>query len=130
MKKILTVVLFAVLILPQISSKGKPGFAHDESRRKKISQEILDNLIDEKYDAVRKDFTEGLKQNLPSERISEVWRYTISVNGAFKKVLSVSIASDKGYNQVRMRLQFEKENLTQETTFTEDDKVGALYIKP
>lgn len=113
-----------------MGSSFKPGHALDEERRKKISQNILDNLINEKYEDVRKDFAVGLKQGLPTEKIAEVWRQIIGTAGKFKKVLSVSTATDKGYNLIRMRLEFENDNLTQETAFSEEDKVISLWLKP
>jgi hypothetical protein len=102
----------------------------DEERRKAVTQAILDNLISEKYEDVRKDFHVTLKQILPVEKISETWRQIISVNGPFKKVIAVSTATDKGFNQIRMRCQFENDNSTVEVTFNEEDKVIGLIIKP
>jgi Protein of unknown function (DUF3887) len=130
MKKLLFISLLTITALAQLGDTIKVTPLADEDRRKKISQTILDNQISENYEDVRKDFAEGLKQNLPVEKLAEGWRQIINVYGSFKKVLSVTAAADKGYNQIRMRVQFEKGNLTQETTFTEDDQVIGLFMKP
>ena len=119
--------LFLAILAPSFAPKMK---LTDEDRRRKVSQEILDNLLKEKYEDVRKDFHISLKQVLPAEKISEVWTQIMATNGEFVKVVSVTAATDKGYNQIKMRLQFKNDNATQETTFNEEDKVVGMFIKP
>jgi hypothetical protein len=108
----------------------RPAHPTDEARRKRITSEILDNFVKENYDSVSKDFHSSLKTTLPTERLSEVWKYVMTNFGAFKKVISTTTNVMQGYNQVLMRCQFEKDNATLEATFNEDDKVFGLYIKP
>ena len=129
MKKIFFLSLLTSIVITQTSA-FKSNYHRDEERRKKITQTLLDNMIKENYEDVRKDFSVSLKQALPVEKISETWKQWISTYGSFEKVLSVSAASDKGYNQIRIRCKFKNENSTIETTFTEEDKVIALFIKP
>lgn len=130
MKKIVYLSVLLLVFLSQTSFTIKTNLFRDEENRKKITQSILDNLIAEQYQESTKYFHATLKKNLPVEKIAEVWKEMTSVNGAFEKVLSVSTATDKGFNQVKMRCHFKEENLTLETTFTEDDKVIAIFFKP
>jgi hypothetical protein len=104
--------------------------ALDEEKRKRITQEIVNNLVKEDYEAVRKDFHSGLKTNLPVEKISEVWQNLIATNGAFENMTSTTVAQTNGFNQVRIRCQFKNENATVEATFNDDDRVIGLFVKP
>lgn len=130
MKKIIYFHILFLIFLSQTSFTLKLKTSRDEDNRKRITQSIIDNLVAEEYLASTKYFHATLKKNLPVEKIAEIWKEITSVNGAFEKVLSITTASDKGFNQIKMRCHFKEENLTLETTFTEDDKVIAIFFKP
>jgi hypothetical protein len=131
MKQFILLLALAMIILSSVPAPGvRSKDIADESRRKQITNDILNNLLKEKYEDVRKDFHSSLNTVLPVEKISEVWNTVISQSGAYKRILSTSVTTFQGYNQVKLRLEFDKENATLETTFTEDDKVLGLYIKP
>src|SRR5688572_32904125 len=89
----------------------------DEANRKRITNAILDNLVKENYEDVRKDFHSTLKANLTVEKISEVWAAVVNTNGAFEKISNTTVAEVQGFNQVKLRCQFKNENATLETTF-------------
>lgn len=123
--------LLAVLFV-MFSSFNTPNLSvtRDETNRKQITRAILDNLVKEKYEDVRKDFHSTLRTSLPTEKIAETWQTVISSSGQFKEVISTAVAQTQGFNQIRIRIKFETENATLETTFNEDDKVVGLWIKP
>jgi hypothetical protein len=123
--------LLAVLfVLFSSFNTANSSVTRDETNRKQITQAILDNLVKEKYEDVRKDFHSTLRNSLPTEKIAETWQTVISSAGQFKEVISTSAAQTQGFNQIRMRIKLETENATLETTFNEDDKVVGLWIKP
>lgn len=123
--------LFAVLVVLFSSfNTPAPTTIRDEANRKKIAQLILDNLIKEQYDEVRKDFHSTLKNSLPTEKIAEAWQTVVGSAGQYKEVISTSVTQTQGFNQIKMRIRFEKDNTTLETTFNEDDKVIGLWLRP
>lgn len=131
MKQPILLLALAIVILSFIPAPALRTNAFvDEAKRKQITNDILSNLVKEKYEDVRKDFHSSLKVTLPVEKISEVWSTVISQSGSYKKIISTNVTTFQGYNQVKLRLEFANENATLETTFTEDDKVLGLYIKP
>ncbi|KAA2238827.1 DUF3887 domain-containing protein [Chitinophaga agrisoli] len=130
MKRFILLLSIIALAFTLYAGKSNLHPGNDEESRKKITNEILNNLVSEKYDDVRKDFHSSLKAGLPAEKIAEVWKSTIDVNGPFEKVLSTTMATVQGFNQVKLRCKFKNENATLEATFTEDDRVIGLYIKP
>lgn len=125
MKKFALILFFIVPVLA-VATNGN----YVQENRKKITTDIVNSLVSEDYDAVRKNFHSTLKTALPVEKISEVWTSVITASGAFKEILSTSEVVVQGYNQVKIRCKFENENATVEATFNEDDKVIGLYIKP
>jgi hypothetical protein len=129
MKHALVLFLSAFILVSATNTKST-AHLFDEATRKKITNDILNNLVKEDYEAVRKDFHSSLRTTLPVEKISEVWTSVVSQSGIYKKTLSTSVANVQGYNQVKLRIQFENENATLEATFTDDDKVIGLFIKP
>jgi len=128
MKRTLLIVVTSTLLVSAFSF-NRTSF-YDEAARKKITQEILDNFVKEDFDAVRKDFHSSLKTSLPADKIGEVWQSVINNGGKYISVISVNTSKVQEYNQVKMRIKFEKENATLETIFNEDDKVLGLWIKP
>ena len=127
--------LNALLMLqPGVKENIAPGkvtcCTYDESDRKRIATDILNNLVKENYEAVRKDFHASLKQNLPTERISEGWIKLVETIGAYKEVISTTPDVAQSYNQVKIRCRFENGNSSVEVTFNEDDKVIGLFLKP
>ncbi|WP_295122702.1 DUF3887 domain-containing protein [uncultured Chitinophaga sp.] len=102
----------------------------DEPARKKISLEIVNNLVKENYDSVRKDFAPALKQELSAERLAEGWKKLIETTGTYTEVASSTVNAVNGYNQVKVRCKFKKGNATVEVTFNEEDQVLGLYLKP
>jgi hypothetical protein len=130
MKRVIFLAVLTAIFISQTSFSLKVNSFSDEDNRKKIAQTLLDDLINERYEDVTKAFHASLKTALPVEKISEVWKQVISINGPFEKVLSVNTGTDKGFDQIKMRCHFEKENATVETTFNEDDKIVGLFIKP
>ena len=123
-------IAIAVYLLITASSFHEKNNRFDEGLRKQISTTILNNLVKQDYEAVRKDFHSSLKVTLPVEKISEAWETTVKVNGAFEKVLSTSATKMGEYNQIRIKCMFHDGNITLEVTFTEDDKVLGLFLKP
>ena len=130
MKLLIYLCCLAMPILSGFQSNHLHISISDEEKRKKISQEIVDNLVKEDYESVRKDFHVSLKTNLSAEKISEAWQNLISMTGIFEKVLSTTPAETNGFQQIRIRCKFKKDNATVETTFNEDDKVIGLWLKP
>lgn len=119
-----------LLITMSFTPISNTGIGYDESARIKITKAILNNLVQQQYEEVSKNFHVTLKQNLPTEKINEVWTTVVSTYGAYKETLTVRTDVFQGFSQVKIRCQFENEKATLEATFTEDDRVIGLYIKP
>ncbi len=135
MKRVL-IILLTVLSLPAWTDAA-PVFLFNtlydqinQDVRDKIASDIVINLAKEDYEAVRKDFSGSLKNNLTGEKIGEVWETVIAQNGSFKKVVGTTTTIIQGYNIIRKRVEFENDNLTVEVTFNEENKVIGLFVKP
>lgn len=96
----------------------------------KISKEIATNLSEKKYEDVRKDFSNGLKNNLSTDMIAKGWENLVAQNGAFTEIISATKTNVQGYDVIKVRCKFEKENANVEVTFNDDKKVIGLFLKP
>lgn len=96
----------------------------------KISRKIVDNLAARKYENVRADFAEELKNVLSAEKIGQVWESIILQIGEFQKITSTENKSVNGLKQIIHKCNFERNNMNVEVTFSSNNKVIALYIKP
>lgn len=115
-----------------INARSTPKFTSlgDEDYRKQIAREIVDNLTKDDYQAVAKDFSNVLKQQLSPQNIGDAWSAVVAQLGKFQSKSSERVAIIQGYNQVIIRCKFEVDSLNVEVTFNENDKVIGLYLKP
>lgn len=124
--------LFFLCLLPAIKSSAAANSClsvSDQQTRNKIAKSIIDDLSKEDYDGVMNYYDVGLKQNLPREKLQEVWLNIINTYGKFQQISSSNNIVREGYNQVISRVKFEKGSLTLELTFNQDDQVVGLFFK-
>ena len=129
MKSIMRLIAFMPVFVMALSFVPRKIDLGEEQRRK-IATDILNNFVKQDYEAVRKDFHSSLKVTLPVEKLAEAWETTVKLNGNFEKIISTASARTQDYNQVKIKCKFQNENITLETTFTEDDRVIGLFLKP
>jgi hypothetical protein len=102
----------------------------DESARKQIAQNIIDNLTKGKFEAVRTDFSGTLKREMSAQVLKDQWANVETQVGKFENVISMRIALFQGYNVVIVRCKFAVDNMNLELIFNEDDKVIGIHTKP
>ena len=127
-----TVIVLFLSLLPVIKSTSVPGKnikQFDQETRNRIAKSIINDLSKEDYDGVMSYYDISLKQNLPREKLQEVWQNIVNNYGPYSEVISMNNIVNQGYNQVILRLKFEKGNLTLELTYNQDDQVFGLFFK-
>ena len=131
MKRILCITSLIAVFITQNSFITNITPGQDEDNRKEIAKTILDNNVKEKYEEMRTNCTNALKEQLPAEKIAGVWKQLIGSEGPYQKMLSINTSvTQEGYNQVLMRCAFQNDNLTLVVTFNQDDKVIGLIWRP
>lgn len=128
MKRVLFIL---IIIFPVISatSSGIIPMNNDQALREKIAKDLIAAFVREDYEGVSANFHATLKQTLPQEKLQEVWQNVVNTYGKYVETKSTTNVIQSGYHQVVSRLKFEKDNLTLEMTFNEDDKLIGFYFK-
>lgn len=95
-----------------------------------IAQNIIDNLVNQQFEAVRTNFSGTLKQQVSPQNIKDLWLNILTQLGKFENVISTRTEINQGYNQVISRCQFEIDKLNIGVTFNEDNEVIGIFYKP
>jgi hypothetical protein len=102
----------------------------DEAAREKIALDMLNSFAREDYDGVSKNFYSSLKQTSTNEKLAEIWEAVNTQVGKYVKVLTITPSMFGEYHQLKIRCNFEKDNLTLYVAFTEDDRIIAFNFNP
>jgi len=102
----------------------------DETSRKKIAADMLNDFVKEDYGAVSKNFHSSLAQTSTKEKLAEIWEKVNNQMGKYVETISVTPAMYGEYNQLKLRCKFEKDNLSFYVVFTQEDKVLGFNFLP
>ncbi len=96
----------------------------------KISNEILGNLVEEKFTDVRSDFNGKMLNALSMEQIEALWKGLVSQFGSYTSAGETLSDKIEEYRVVYTILKFEKSPLKLKVVFDQDDKVAGLFLIP
>ncbi len=95
------------------------------------AQDLIQNLVGEKYDLVVKQFDDQLKGALTEEGLKTAWEPIAASSGAYEGVADTPGAVVEGdYVVYRITCNFENNGVLFTISFTADSFVGGLYMKP
>ena len=117
-----------VLLLSLTSCQAQP--VESEEKLISISNEILQNLVQEKFEAVRQDFNSQMKDALGKEQLSQVWSGLAPQVGAYVKAGKTTSGMLNEHRVIYTILKFENAPLKLKTVFDQEDKVAGLFIVP
>ncbi len=103
----------------------------DCEQTKKVANEVVDKLVAENFEGVRKNFNENLKQTLSAEQIKNIWMTVKNDAGEYES-REKSLYQEYPNNSIIVftRLQMKKSKLSVEVHFSEDGKISGLWLKP
>lgn len=128
-KTILPVIVVALLINLAFKQEIKRVTSSDEEKER-LAKTIVQNLSAAKYEDVRSDFHETLKQILSVEKIANAWENLISSVGNFESISSIQSSKMQAYEIVRVKCKFKSGNCNVDVTFNDENKVVGLYLNP
>jgi hypothetical protein len=91
---------------------------------------FVKSLTDQNFPAVAADFNSVLKNELPAEKLTEVWKSTIGQMGPFKKQLGQRTEKEAGYDVVLVTCEFEKGCLDVKIVYNDQKQVAGLFFVP
>jgi hypothetical protein len=104
--------------------------SQDPKGYKRTAKELVDNLIAEDYGAVRRNFSEQMKQTVSEEQIAQVWSSVVQQLGSYRSQGPPQLIKDQGFDAVVIRCQMERGAVTVEVVYDNQDKIGGLWVRP
>ena len=129
--------LVAGAILSQASGEEPKQGDQKESAPsplEKRAEEMVDQLVAQKFDAAAKDFDETMLKALPPAKLGATWSTLQLQAGKFKQRVATRIEKSKVKDQeistVFVTCEFEKANLDAKIVYTAAGKVTGLFFVP
>lgn len=94
------------------------------------TNELVELLANQQFSAVTEDFNETLKNELPPEKLEEVWKATIDQMGPFKRQIGLRTEKQADYDVVSVTCEFEKGALDVKIAYNGEKQVAGLFIVP
>ena len=94
------------------------------------ANELVELLANQQFSAVTEDFNETLKNELPPEKLEEVWKATIDQMGPFKRQIGLRTEKQADYDVVSVTCEFEKGALDVKIAYNGEKQVAGLFIVP
>ena len=102
----------------------------DCEQTKKLANEIVDKLVAQDFEGVRKNFNENLTKNLSAEQLKTVWTSVIKEIGEYKSREKSLYQEFSAETIVFTRLQMQTGRVSVEVHFGDDGKIIGLWLRP
>lgn len=123
-----TVSLYLVLVL--LFFQCAQASVEGEEQLIKISDKILDNLVQNDFEAARSDFNDQMIAALDAEKLKMVWTGLTQQIGSYQSKGNITTEEAQGYRIVYTILKFEQSPFKLKVVFDDSDKVAGLFIVP
>ncbi|MCD2503116.1 DUF3887 domain-containing protein [Clostridium sp. NSJ-145] len=129
MKKLIKV-MSLVLCLSLLISCGteKLSDKYNEEEIKGVSEQIINNLNHNNYEAVYDMSTDALKETISEGTLESIWTGISEQVGAFKKILNYEVREKDGNPVTAVKTEYLEKNVRFIFVFTEDLKLDAMDI--
>ena len=98
--------------------------------REKRALALVDHAASGRFAEARADFNMVMAIGLSKTKFETVWKGLEDQVGKFRKRTWVKQGEDRGYNIVRVGLEFEKATMAARVVFDSGDDVTGLFFKP
>jgi len=128
--KRLSKILLVVLCIMMLGGCGaaKLSDAYSEEKLKSASEEIINNLNNEKYDEVVGKLKEDLRKQVPADKIKEAWS-NLGDKGKYDSISKIAFQEQKGNAIVVAIAKYEKRKVQFTLSFNKDMELVGIYMK-
>jgi hypothetical protein len=91
---------------------------------------VLEDWLNERWDDVRNEFDERMKQQAPAELLASVRVQAVQVGGEFVELGAPAVTVQVGYTVVNVPIAFAKGDATGRVVFNADGFVAGFFILP
>lgn len=120
-------ILLCIALINGIAFSSAKANAVD---RKADAKEVVNKLVAEDYEGIRKNFNDTMKANLPAEKLKEGWRYVVEHLGEFKSQEEPQSRTVEGWEVILIGCQMERGRINVEVSYDSNGKIGGLWIRP
>jgi len=94
------------------------------------SKTILHELINGRTENVISDFNPQMKEALPAEKLTAVWKELQAQMGTYQSMGEATETTEQGYKVVYVPLTFEKGTLRAKVVYDQTNYVAGLFFIP
>jgi hypothetical protein len=117
---------------PAEEGQSEPGLETltTEQRQIQIAQEVVKNLVDQKYDQVKKNFAPPLLLSLTTEYMANYWSSVVMKEGNFKRELPPVPTKQGGFDAIMIKCEMERNFILVTVVFDSNNNVTTLLVTP
>jgi hypothetical protein len=94
------------------------------------TNELVELLVNQQFAAATESFDETMKNELPPEKLEEIWKSTIDQMGPFKQQIGIRTEKQLDYDVVLITCEFEKGCLDIKVVYNDKKQVAGLFFVP
>jgi hypothetical protein len=92
--------------------------------------EFVELLVNQQFATATDSFDETMKNQLPPEKLEEIWKSTIDQMGPFKQQIGIRTEKQLDYDVLLVTCEFEKGNLDIKIVQNDKKQVAGLFFEP
>jgi dienelactone hydrolase len=113
---------------------GTPGGGQQgtpvTTERVEQARRLITQMAEGEFEAAEESFDDTMKQQLPADRLREVWGQITTQAGAYRDQGDATTSSEGGYDVVIVRCRFENLELDTRVVFDAEGRVAGLFFAP
>lgn len=118
------ILVFSVVLCTKEKKNTEP------SEFETMAKDIITLLVQEDYGKVVNMFDDKMKEDLPAEKLREVWENLIMQSGSFKNYGISWIEKVADFNAVIIICEFEKSKIDVRVVFNKEKRISGLFFVP
>lgn len=134
---LITLTFAAYLVCPYVVKAKSPagglfgaGIRHALPDSKERAKAVVEKLVAEDYEGIRREFNATMKASLSAEKMKEVWTGVIEHHGAFKSQDEPRLREQQGWEIVLIRGEMQRGAIEVEVDYDPEGKIGGLWVRP
>ncbi len=109
---------------------AQPLLATEIVATKVPTNEFVELLVNQQFATASENFDETMKDELPPEKLEEIWKSTVDQIGAFKEQIGTRTEEQSGYNVALVTCEFEQGCLDIKIVHDDTNQVAGLFFVP
>jgi hypothetical protein len=109
---------------------SQPHLVTETAAPKTPNNEFVELLVNQQFAKATESFDETMKNQLPPEKLEEIWKSTIDQMGPFEQQIGIRTEKMLEYDVLLVTCEFEKGNLDIKIVNNDKNQVAGLFFVP